>query len=315
MAQANFLSQFSDKPRYNTKAVAQETGVPADTFRAWERRYGVPRPQRTEGGHRLYSERDIATIRWLRDRTAEGLTISQAIALMTDGSESNLSWLSSAVDTEPHTWERLNSRLFAAMVDFDSTRSEQILGEAFALYPMEEVFLKLVQPVMIDIGEQWHAGRITVTAEHFATQFVRRKLSGLFNTYNITDGRGLVLVGCAPGEQHDLGALMLAVFLVRHGWQVIYLGPEVPMKDLLETVRQVQPDLVCMSASTTETATQLLEVGRAIQALQPPVPLFGYGGRAYNLNPVLTQKMPGTFLGRDAQEALDSVADILSNGR
>lgn len=315
MAQANFLSQFSDKPRYNTKAVAQETGVPADTFRAWERRYGVPRPQRTEGGHRLYSERDIATIRWLRDRTAEGLTISQAIALMTDGSESNLSWLSSAVDTEPHTWERLNSRLFAAMVDFDSTRSEQILGEAFALYPMEEVFLKLVQPVMIDIGEQWHAGRITVTAEHFATQFVRRKLSGLFNTYNITDGRGLVLVGCAPSEQHDLGALMLAVFLVRHGWQVIYLGPEVPMKDLLETVRQVQPDLVCMSASTTETATQLLEVGRAIQALQPPVPLFGYGGRAYNLNPVLTQKMPGTFLGRDAQEALDCVADMLSNGR
>jgi len=311
MAQANFLSQFSDKPRYNTKAVAQETGVPADTFRAWERRYGVPRPQRTEGGHRLYSERDIATIRWLRDRTAEGLTISQAIALMTDGSESNLSWLSTAVDTEPHTWERLNSRLFASLTDFDSTRAEQILGEAFALYPLEEVFLRLVQPVMIEVGEQWHAGRLTVTAEHFATQFVRRKLSGLFNTYNITDGRGLVLVGCAPSEQHDLGALMLSVFLVRHGWQVIYLGPEVPMKDLLDTVRQLQPDMVCMSASTTETATQLLEVGRAVLSLTPPTPHFAYGGRAFNLNPVLAQKMPGVNLGKDAQEAVDTVAGIL----
>lgn len=311
MAQANFLSQFSDKPRYNTKAVAQETGVPADTFRAWERRYGVPRPQRTEGGHRLYSERDIATIRWLRDRTAEGLTISQAIALMTDGSDSNLSWLSTAVDTEPHTWERLNSRLYAALVDFDSTRAEQILGEAFALYPLEEVFLKLVQPVMIEVGEQWHAGKLTVTAEHFATQFVRRKLSGLFNTYNITDGRGLVLVGCAPSEQHDLGALMLSVFLVRHGWQVIYLGPEVPMKDLLDTVRQIQPDMVCMSASTTETATQLLEVGRALLSMAPPAPHFAYGGRAFNLNPVLTQKMPGVNLGKNAQEAVDTVASIL----
>lgn len=311
MAQANFLSQFSDKPRYNTKAVAQETGVPADTFRAWERRYGVPRPQRTEGGHRLYSERDIATIRWLRDRTAEGLTISQAIALMTDGSDTNLSWLSTAVDTEPHTWERLNSRLYAALVDFDSTRSEQILGEAFALYPLEEVFLKLVQPVMIEVGEQWHAGKLSVTAEHFATQFVRRKLSGLFNTYNITDGRGLVLVGCAPSEQHDLGALMLSVFLVRHGWQVIYLGPEVPLKDLLDTVRQVQPDMVCMSASTTETATQLLEVGRAVLSMSPPAPHFAYGGRAFNLNPVLTQKMPGVNLGKNAQEAVDTVAGIL----
>lgn len=315
MAQSNFLSQFSDKPRYNTKAVAQETGVPADTFRAWERRYGVPRPQRTEGGHRLYSERDIATIRWLRDRTAEGLTISQAIALMTDGSESNLSWLSTAVDTEPHTWERLNSRLLASLIDFDATRAEQIMGEAFALYPLEDVFLKLVQPVMIEVGEQWHAGKVTVTTEHFTTQFVRRKLSGLFNTYNITDGRGLVLVGCAPSEQHDLGALMLSVFLVRHGWQVIYLGPEVPMRDLLETIRQIQPDMVCMSASTTETATQLLEVGRGVLALPSPVPHFGYGGRAFNLNPVLTQKMPGFFLGKDAQEAVDAIASMLGGNR
>jgi MerR family transcriptional regulator, light-induced transcriptional regulator len=312
MAQQHFLSQFSDKPRYNTKAVAQETGVPADTFRAWERRYGVPRPQRTEGGHRLYSERDIATIRWLRDRTAEGLTISQAIALMTDGAESNLGWLNTAVDTEPHTWDRLNSRLYAALVDFDATRSEQILGEAFAIYPLEDVFLRLVQPTMIEIGEQWHSGKISVTAEHFATQFIRRKLSGLFNTYNITDGRGLVMIGCAPGEQHDLGALMIAVFLVRHGWQVIYLGAEVPLRDLLDTVRQLQPDIVCMAASTTETATQLLEVGRSIQSLPPPFPSFGYGGRAFNLNPMLTQRMPGTFLGRDAQEVVDSVADILS---
>ncbi len=315
MAQQHFLSQFSDKPRYNTKAVAQETGVPADTFRAWERRYGVPRPQRTEGGHRLYSERDIATIRWLRDRTAEGLTISQAIALMTDGTESNLAWLSTAVDTEPHTWERLNSRLFSALVDFDATRAEQVLGEAFALYPIEDVFLKLVQPVMIEIGEQWHAGRVTVTAEHFATQFIRRKLAGLFNTYNISDGRGLVMVACAPSEQHDLGALMLSVFLVRHGWQVIYLGPEVPQRDLIETVRQLQPDLVACAASTPEAATQLLEIGRAIAALPPPAPLFGYGGRAFNLNQVLTQRMPGTFLGRDAQEAVDTVAELFSSAK
>jgi methanogenic corrinoid protein MtbC1 len=312
MAQQHFLSQFSDKPRYNTKAVAQETGVPADTFRAWERRYGVPRPQRTEGGHRLYSERDIATIRWLRDRTAEGLTISQAIALMTDGTESNLGWLNTAVDTEPHTWDRLNSRLYAALIDFDATRAEQILGEAFAIYPLEDVFLKLVQPTMIEIGEQWHAGKLSVTAEHFATQFIRRKLSGLFNTYNITDGRGLVMIGCAPSEQHDLGALMIAVFLVRHGWQVVYLGSEVPLRDLLDTVRQLQPDIVCMAASTTETATQLFEVGKAIQMLPPPFPAFGYGGRAFNLNPLLTQRMPGTFLGKDAQEVVDSVADILS---
>src|SRR3954471_20745810 len=84
MAQPPPLGQLSTAPVFNTKAVAYETGVPADTFRAWERRYGVPRPQRTPGGHRLYSERDIAIIRWLRDRTDEGVNISHAVLLLTN---------------------------------------------------------------------------------------------------------------------------------------------------------------------------------------------------------------------------------------
>lgn len=125
----------------------------------------------------------------------------------------------------------------------------------------------------------------------------------------------MVIVACAPSEQHDLGALMLSVFLVRHGWQVIYLGTEVPIRDLIDTVRQLQPDLVAVAASTVEAATQLLEAGRAIVAMPPPTPHFGYGGRAFNLNPMLVQRMPGTFLGRDAQEAVDTVADMLSGTR
>src|SRR3954471_24902424 len=84
MAQPPPLGQLSTAPVFNTKAVAYETGVPADTFRAWERRYGMPRPQRTAGGHRLYSERDIAIIRWLRDRTDAGVNISYAVLLLTN---------------------------------------------------------------------------------------------------------------------------------------------------------------------------------------------------------------------------------------
>ena len=64
---------------YNLKAVMHETGLAADTLRAWERRYGLPLPQRTRGGHRLYSERDIHVIKWLMRRQAEGLSISRAV--------------------------------------------------------------------------------------------------------------------------------------------------------------------------------------------------------------------------------------------
>ncbi len=315
MASQGFLKQFSEIPIYNTKAVAQETGVPADTFRAWERRYGVPRPHRTEGGHRLYSERDIAVIRWLRDRTAEGMTISQAVALMVSGNDANLGWLETAVDTEPHSWERLNTQLQAALLDYDERRAERILGEAFALYPLDDVFFKLVQPVMVEIGEQWHQGKVSVTVEHFATQFVRRKLSSILNTYSISEGRGLLIVGCAPSEQHDLGALLLAVLLVRHGWQVIYLGPQVPLKDLLDTIQRLQPDMVCLSATTTETALELVEIGKVITRLTPPSPYFGFGGRAFVVNPRIKHKIPGLYLGDTAQEGIEVVADTLNNGR
>lgn len=312
MATPSILSQLSTTPLFNTKAVAQETGVPADTFRAWERRYGVPHPQRTEGGHRLYSERDIALIRWLRDRTTEGLTISQAVALMESGSDASLGWIQPSVDNEPRSWGRLTSQLVMALSEYDTLRAEQVLGEAFALYPIEEVFLNLVQPAMVDIGEQWHQGKLPVTTEHFATQFLRRKLSSLFNTYNIVDGRGLIIVGCAPGEQHDLGALMISVFLVRSGWQVIYLGPDVPLTDLLETVTRIRPDLVCMAASTVETATRLIDVSKAITSLPQPRPQFGYGGRAFNRNQALCERMSGVFLGQSPQDAVESVATMLA---
>src|SRR5918993_3655703 len=71
-------------PAYNLKVVLKETGIAADTLRAWERRYGLPMPQRSAGGHRLYSQRDIETIKWLMKRQEEGLSISRAVDMYND---------------------------------------------------------------------------------------------------------------------------------------------------------------------------------------------------------------------------------------
>ena len=74
-----------DTPLYSVAAVARQTGVPAVTLRAWERRYGFPRPSRASGGRRLYTQRDIWTVRALRMQTVQGVPISRAIALLGDG--------------------------------------------------------------------------------------------------------------------------------------------------------------------------------------------------------------------------------------
>src|SRR5215208_4842454 len=90
---------ISTTPAYNLKVVLKETGIAADTLRAWERRYGLPMPQRTAGGHRLYSQRDIETIKWLMKRQSEGLSISRAVDLWNEQLTSGSDPLAGSVQT------------------------------------------------------------------------------------------------------------------------------------------------------------------------------------------------------------------------
>src|SRR5574338_1215701 len=92
---------ISQIPVYNLKAVLKETGIAADTLRAWERRYGLPKPQRTPGGHRLYSEHDIRLIKWLISKQAEGLSISRAVELWRDQSSAGRDPLSDKLAAGP----------------------------------------------------------------------------------------------------------------------------------------------------------------------------------------------------------------------
>lgn len=317
MGNSTSLGQYSTTPIYNTKAVARETQVPADTFRAWERRYGVPRPERTAGGHRLYSERDIAIIRWLRDRTAEGMNISQAVMLLMNSLSSTLTEQPPVPQPmpldEPRNLRQIVEEVVGLLTSFDAAQAERVLSEAFAMHPFEQVLLHIVQPTMVEIGERWHRGEINVAAEHFATQFVRRKLSSLLNMFDAEASNITIVMACAPNELHDLGALLTSLFMVRRGWHVIYLGPQVPLNDLLETVQELAPDLVCLSASLPETALQLAEVARVLHSTFPHL-LIGYGGRVFNKAPEVRASISGTFLGEDAREVIDTIALLLSQG-
>lgn len=308
MAQPPSLAQLSGAPVFNTKAVALETAVPPDTFRAWERRYGVPQPQRTQGGHRLYSERDIAVIRWLRDRTAEGMNISHAVMLLSNVIEDGGAI---PIINTTRGLDQVVGELTQCLVSFDAITAERLLSEAFSIHPFEHVLLDLIQPVMVEIGEQWHRGDINVATEHFATEFIRRKLSSLVNIFESVATRETIVIGCAPHELHDVGVLLVSLFLVRRGWRVIYLGARVPQSDLMETIAKVKPELVCLASTTAESVNSLRDVAVAVHQHFPQVK-FGYGGRIFNISPELRTHMPGTFLGHDARELVENVNSLLS---
>ena len=306
MRGTRFGEIYSQEPRYNTKAVVRETGVPADTFRAWERRYHVPMPHRTATGQRLYSERDIAIIRWLRDRTIEGLTVSQAVRLLEHQGEAE------ETGEQPITWELLEQQLVSALLRLDAQAAEAVLGQAFALYSLEDVCLKLMTPALVTIGQGWHDGTVSVGQEHFATQFVRRKIQGLLSIYDVVAGQATIVAACAPGEQHDVGLLILALILVRRGYRVIYLGADVPLAGLLPVVDQVGADLVCLSTVTAATAPAAQQVAEALHHTQHP-PLVVVGGDGASA--IDAENVPYVRIGGDARAAVDQIIALIGAHR
>jgi MerR family transcriptional regulator, light-induced transcriptional regulator len=309
MGEEQRFSGLDDTPIFTIKTVVQETGIAPATLRAWERRYGVLSPGRSEGGYRLYSERDITTLRWLKSQVDAGVSISRAVALLEirhqAGEEPELE-----LDRKTLSLPSGNTRavhaiaedLLSALLAFQENRSEGILGEAFALYPVETVTEEIITPALVEIGERWHRGEATVVQEHFATAFLRRRLTALFRAYEQPRTGLLAITGSAPSEWHDVGILLVSLALRRAGWRVIYLGQNVPSEHLIEETRKLKPDIVCLSCSTRDSALATVEVHTAVQALSEFRPKLVLGGRAFNVHPDLAAKFPGASIVPTARE-------------
>jgi MerR family transcriptional regulator, light-induced transcriptional regulator len=302
---ADRFKHLSTEPIYNTKAVVHRTGIPADTLRAWERRYGIPRPGRTSGRHGAYSERDVAQIGWLRQQTDDGLSISQAVALLVSSASHPDSPTSPAVALENQV-----QPLLAALLDFDLPRADSIVSHTLDLHPIERVCLELFQPALVLIGEGWHAGSISIAQEHAATAFIHARLATLMRQALTASQRGPILLATAPGERHELGLMMVALFLMRRGWKVTFLGSDLPGEEVVATAGRLQPCLVALSAAGSDTRAQCAVLLAKLSSL-PDAPLVGYGGAIFS-QPEARAGLPGHYLGADAAQACDRIEALLA---
>ena len=315
---------LSTTPTFNLKVVLKETGLAADTLRAWERRYGLPVPQRTPGGHRLYSERDIETIKWLMARQAEGLSISRAVDLwnekLASGSDPLVglapSTLTSAQTTSAMrfapetTLDTLRAHWVAACVDFNESGAEQILNQAFSLSPIESVCIEVLQKGMSEIGNLWYENRASVQQEHFASGLAMRRLDALLSATPSPTQNKIVIVGCPPDEWHTFTPLLLSLLLRRRGIGVVYLGANVPAARFAHTVQDIKADLVVLVAQQLISAATLQQTALILANKRIPV---AYGGRIFNLHPHLTKFIAGHFLGNEVNSAVDGIEIVLNN--
>jgi methanogenic corrinoid protein MtbC1 len=202
----------------------------------------------------------------------------------------------------------LQKRLMGALVAFDQRSAEQVWMQACGLYPTEQICTELLMPVQIAVGEGWHRGEVSVAAEHFCSRFVEGKLLNLLNAYVDNTTGPLAIVGCAQGEMHELGAIMLSLFMRWGGFRVIYLGQNVPNSTIEETIRQLRPQILGLSATTVEAAHNLTETGQIIARIEPPRPHFIFGGMAFYERPDLRGRIHGQFLEGDVRKIVRDMA-------
>ena len=311
---------ISKKPIFNLNLVLQETGIKADTLRAWEKRYDLPHPDRSEGGHRLFSEYDIETIKWLMERQEEGMRISRAVdlwnSILNNGRDPLYSPQTeqtmkpavsiTAQDSEALDFER--TRWVEACLDFDENAAEQVLTQSFAQFSLETVCIKILQAGLAEIGYLWYQGKVSVQQEHFASELAVRKLHTLISAAPKPVRSDTILVSCPEAENHVFSPLLIAVLLRYRSWNVIFLGANVPKLEFKETIQKTHPSLIVMSAMRLTTAATLLDTALYIQALNVPI---AFGGRIFNYSPELINKIPGYFLGDNLQKSISSIENLL----
>lgn len=282
----------------NIKAVAELTGVPLHTLRAWERRYGIPRPDRNaENRYRLYDDQDVADVMWMKRQVEAGVSPAQASAMLRQGSRTL------AVQPVVTPAEASANALYEAFCALDEIAAQRILNEAWSAYAPEQVILDVIQPTMRRIGEGWQRNLLSVEQEHFASNLIRQRLHSLIQAQASTSLTAPRLVAaCAPEEQHDLGLLMLTLIAKRQGWNVTYLGQRTPLDEL--KTASVHARYCVVSVSTVTGLASLLPLW--MNEL-PAAPIL-FGGDIFSLVPGLRQHVPGAYLGSDGVDALRNLA-------
>ena len=322
--QIRHLLAFSDTARYNIKAVVQQTQVNVSTLRAWEQRYGVPQPTRTDHGHRLYSQRDIEIIKWLKKATEDGIAISQAVSLLHADPPEEVAVTpappTTAMRSQVHIsdagWPDLRHQIADALMVANMRQAHALMNTAITLFPVDALLYDVVLPILDDLGNRWMYGENCTAHVQVAVQFIRQRLAGLMQVH-APFGNGTRLVcGAGTGDEHDIGSMVFALLMEQQAWDVVYMGPNVNIQGLSEFLLMQAPAVVVLSASMIDHVVPLQQIGQLVVSLHHHGLRFGYAGRVFVDNPELCRRMPGTYMGDDfvtASQAALVMSDELAN--
>jgi len=302
-------------------------GVPVATLRAWQRRYQVVEPRRSDSGYRLYSAADIAKLRSMQALVASGWSPKEAAAVVSD--DSDLKTERDDVERDQPPRSRSSRRASAQTVDLvaaaaalDPSAVTQLLDERFATGSFEHVVDGWLLPELDRLGMAWAEGGVTVAGEHMAAGAVQRRLSAAFDAAALDGARSpLLLTGLPPGCRHELGILAFATAARRQGLAVVHLGSDLPLADWLTAAERHRPDAIVLAAPTPSDVAPVLEIIEGLELIEDIATgrtLVAIGGRHQDEVVEATIRLgnPAALaLGHSVSRAAALLRDRLGPGR
>lgn len=298
---------------YQIKMVSDMLGIPKNTLIAWERRYAIVDPERTEGGYRVYSDDDLARLRQVQALLDQGYKVGEACKIVLDGNVHALPpveprLVRATAGADRSALAALKDELKQRLLAFDRDGADQVIAR-LVIVPFEQTIDEVYFPLLREIGQAWELGQVTVVQEHYATAFCREKL--LVMLHSVQSGAvGAPEITCAtpPGEHHELGLLGLALRLAIRGFRVVYLGVNVPTGDLIDHVNRRMPAALCLSVIHTRPRGELLDYARQLRERIDPKVRLAIGGRAADDDGLV---VPGvSFVGYGLPRWLESVQEL-----
>ena len=234
------------------RTVSEITGVNSVTLRAWERRYGLIKPLRTPKGHRLYSQQDIQLIQDVLDRLSQGMSISQIARDILD---------KTSMDNgeHPDVWGQYCQHMIKAVSRFDEHALEAVYNDAMALYPVDVVTTHLIMPLLEELGDRWQIKSGSIAEEHFFSVYLRNKLGARFHHQNLKNSGPKLIMACLPGEHHEFGILLFALTAHSKGYQVILLGADLPVTELIQVAERTDSQGVVLAGSASLNCNSVME--------------------------------------------------------
>lgn len=264
--------------------VSQLTGLSELVIRAWETRYKAVVPDR-KGNRRIYSEIDIEKLALLKKLTDDKYRIGNIANYSLDELKDIITINDlKKLEIKDKPENAINENFVTIIADsisyirnFDSKNLDTLLNNCAVEFSRNVFIDNIIIPLMDKVGEYWKSGILRISHEHFASTTVRKIVSSLIGGFKLIDDAPEILISTPQGQYHEIGALIAGTLASGDGWNVVYLGPSLPIEEIVYTAQKTKPVVIFMSIVYPSDDPQLLKELLKLKELEYPSKLVFSG--------------------------------------